>query len=93
MNNIITYLTTLLIGFCAGVTCVYALLWYKKYCAHKINRYKFDELNDDNISTAAPVDLKKEYVEKTNTVLKVTLYDKNLDRTRRKKKLHSESEV
>lgn len=94
MNNLVTYLITLVVGFCAGVTCIYALLWYKKHCTNKINQYEDDDLNDKPISIATKTSSQKEYNEKANRVLKVTLYDKNLDTTRRKKKrLPSETEV
>lgn len=94
MNNLVTYLITLVVGFCAGVTCVYALWWYKKNHANKIRQYEYNDLSDEDISIVTQSVSQKDHVEKANGVLRVTLYDKNLDTTRRKKnKLHSKTEA
>jgi hypothetical protein len=94
MNNLITYLITLLVGFFAGATCVYAILWYKKNYTNKVKQYECDDLNDEDISIITSSVSQKDYIEKANSVLRVTLYDKNLDTTRRKKnELHVKSEA
>jgi hypothetical protein len=92
MNNLVTYLITLVVGFCAGATCFYLLLWYKKIYADKLKQCG-DYLNDEAVSVVNPISSQKKYAEETNSVLNVTLYDKTLSATRRKKnKLHLETE-